>query len=166
MRSARIVMTVVALVASAAPPVQATEPRPGAQHAVGVHGTLIRGYDAPDDPYAPGHRGLDVAVAPGTPLRASADGVVAFAGTVAGNLTVSVDHPGGVRTTASYLGSLAVTAGRSVARGDVLGSSGNGHPNSGRPPHVHLSMRRDGVYLDPLPAYIGDWWGDLVVLVA
>ena len=41
--------------------------------------------------YAAGHRGVDLAAAPGTPVRAANDGVVSFAGTVAGTLHVT-DH--------------------------------------------------------------------------
>ena len=46
-----------------------------------------------------GHRGVDLALAPGAPVLAAGDGIVAFAGIVAGVPNVSIDHPGGVRTT-------------------------------------------------------------------
>ncbi len=144
----------------------APTPRPGAAHSVPVHGELIRPWDAPpDNPYAPGHRGADVAVAPGTPIRTSAAGVVSFAGSVAGNRTVTVDHGGGLRTTSSYLGGISVATGQPVAAGDVIGTSGDGHPGSGLPPHVHLSARRDGNYFDPLELYVGSAYDDLLSLV-
>ncbi|HVE92511.1 MAG TPA: M23 family metallopeptidase [Actinomycetota bacterium] len=157
----------LALTASPATPAHAPAPRAGAAHAVPLHGDLIRPWDAPpDNPYAPGHRGVDVAAPAGTAVRASAAGVVGFAGNVAGNLTVSVDHGGGLRTTASYLGSLAVATGQPVTAGQVVGTSGAGHPGSELPPHVHLSARRDGVYFDPLELYVGSAYDDLVALVA
>lgn len=130
-------------------------PREGAAYAVALFGALLRPYDAPDDPYAPGHRGLDVAAPSGEPVRAAAAGVVAFAGNVAGNLTVSVDHPDGVRTTYSYLGTIGVVTGQTVAGGQALGTVGAGHPGSGAPPHVHLSVRRGGEYVDPLTLLVG-----------
>lgn len=143
----------------------APAPRPGAGHAVPLYGELLRVYDAPDDPYAPGHRGVDVGAEPGTAVRASADGTVRFAGSVAGNRTVSVDHGGGLVTSYSYLGSIAVTEGQTVSRGRELGTVGDGHPMQDLPPHVHLSARRDGVYFDPLELYVGTSHADLLSLV-
>ncbi|MGX9228951.1 peptidoglycan DD-metalloendopeptidase family protein [Streptomyces albus] len=43
-----------------------------------------RGWDPPPQPWAPGHRGVDLAARPGQPVRAVADGKVSFAGKVAG----------------------------------------------------------------------------------
>ncbi|HVL81259.1 MAG TPA: M23 family metallopeptidase [Actinomycetota bacterium] len=139
--------------------------REGAAHSVPLHGSLIRPYDAPTNPYAPGHRGVDVAAPAGSPVRASAPGVVSFAGNVAGNLSVTVDHGDGVRTTYSYLSTIAAAAGRAVDRGDVVGATGSGHPGSGLGPHVHLAARRDGLYFDPLMLYVGSSHADLVSIV-
>lgn len=139
--------------------------RPGAHHAVPLYGELLRIYDAPDDPYAPGHRGVDTGADRGTAVRASADGTVRFAGSVAGNRTVSVDHADGLVTSYSYLGSISVTEGQSVSRGQTIGTVGDGHPAQELPPHVHLSARRDGVYLDPLELYVGTSHADLLSLV-
>lgn len=82
-------------------------------------------------------------------VGAAGNGVVAFAGQVAGSLYVSVDHPDGVRTTYGWLSSLEVRAGDPVARGDALGASGLGHPGVG-PAHLHLGARFAGEYLDPM----------------
>jgi murein DD-endopeptidase MepM/ murein hydrolase activator NlpD len=142
-------------------------PREGASHAVPLFGSLVRRWDAPEDrPFAPGHRGLDVAAAVGTPVRSSAPGVVSFAGSVAGNRTVSVDHPEGVRTTYSFLGTIEAHRGDTVALGDMLGTVGAGHPEDGLPSHVHLSARRSEVYFDPVEIYVGTSYSDLVELVA
>ena len=51
--------------------------------------------------FGPGNRGIEYATAPGTVVRAVGDGVVAFAGLVAGTRHVTVRHADGVRTTAS-----------------------------------------------------------------
>jgi len=165
-RLALVLITVAALqpapcAAADAPPVL----RPGTMYAVPLYGTLVRPFDAPlDNPYAPGHRGDDVAAPLGTPVHASADGVVSFAGNVAGNLTVSVDHAEGVRTSYSYLGAIAAKKGQHVTRGDVIGTVGRGD-DATLPPNVHLSARRNGVYFDPLELYVGDGYADLIELV-
>jgi murein DD-endopeptidase MepM/ murein hydrolase activator NlpD len=140
--------------------------RSGAEHAVPLYGELVRVFDAPEDPFAPGHRGVDVAAPTGTPVRASAAGVVSFAGSVAGNLTVTVDHGGGLLTTYSFLGNATVTRGTPVEGGEIVGSVGRGHTGSSLPSHVHLSARRDGLYFDPLELYVGDGYSDLLSLVA
>jgi murein DD-endopeptidase MepM/ murein hydrolase activator NlpD len=140
--------------------------RLGAQFGVPLYGTLVKTYDAPlDNPYAAGHRADNIAAPLGTPVRASADGVVSFAGNVAGNLSVSVDHTGGIKTTYSYLGTIVAKKNQSVHRGDVVGTVGPGHDPS-LPPNVQLSARRNGVYFDPLELYVGSSYADLVQLVA
>lgn len=114
-----------------------------------VDGPVIRPFEPPEGPYGAGHRGIDIAVPVGTPVRAAGDGVVAFAGPVAGALFVSIDHPDGVRTTYSWLTAITVTAGSPIDRGQVLGRTGPGHPGV-EPPHLHLGARFAGTYLDPL----------------
>ncbi len=141
-------------------------PREGAGHAVPLYGDLVRMWDAPeDDPFAPGHRGIDVAAARGTPVRASAPGIVTFAGSVAGNRSVTVDHGDELWTTYSFLEAIEVAADDEVDQGDVIGTVGTGHARS-REPHVHLSARRDGVYFDPIELYLGTDVSGLVALTA
>lgn len=161
---------IVLLLAALVPPAgradeAAPRPRPGAHHAVPLHGDLLRPYDAPENPYAPGHRGVDVGARRGALVRASAPGVVSFAGSVVGNDTVTVDHGEGLRTSYSYLDEILVSRGDHLERGDPLGTVGDGHPDGDLPPHVHLSARRDGVYLDPLELYVGTSHADLLSLV-
>jgi len=159
-----LVTALLLMLAPAARGDQAPIPREGATHAVPLYGTVVRPYDAPDNPYAPGHRGVDVSAPLGSSVRASAPGVVSFAGDVAGDLSISVDHDAHLKTTYSYLGSIAVKKGQHLDRGAVVGTVGRGHPNSGLPPHVHLSARRDGVYFDPLELYAGSRLDDLLDL--
>jgi len=131
---------------------------------VPLFGTVVHPYDAPDNPFAAGHRGVDVAAPLGTAVRASAPGTVSFAGNVAGDLTVTVDHDAHLKTSYSFLGSVVAKKGQHVERGTVVGTVGRGHPNSGLPPHVHLSARRDGTYFDPLELYVGSRIDDLLDL--
>lgn len=139
--------------------------RVGAWHQVPLCGDLVRIYDAPNDPYAAGHRGVDVGGLTGAPVRASAGGIVTFAGLVVDNRTVTIDHGGGLTTTYSYLGSITIANGQSVAQGRQIGTVGAGHPGSGFGPHVHLAARRGGVYFDPLELYVGISHSDLISLV-
>ncbi|HKR50236.1 MAG TPA: M23 family metallopeptidase, partial [Pseudonocardiaceae bacterium] len=60
---------------------------------------VVREFQAPTSPFGPGHRGVDLAAVAGAPVLAAGAGTVVFAGTVAGRGVVSVDHPGGLRTT-------------------------------------------------------------------
>lgn len=114
-----------------------------------VRGPVIRGFQLPSPPYGPGHRGIDIGVPLGTDVRAAADGVVAFAGWVAGALFVSIDHPDGVRTTYGWLSGVSVRKGQTVSRGEVVASSGRGHPEIPTP-HLHFGARVGDAYLDPM----------------
>jgi murein DD-endopeptidase MepM/ murein hydrolase activator NlpD len=110
---------------------------------------VLRPFEPPAGPYGAGHRGIDIGVALGTTVRASEAGVVAFAGRVAGSLFVSIDHPGGVRTTYSWLEEVTVRRGDAVGRGHPIGRTGFGHPGGG-PPHLHFAALIAGAYVDPL----------------
>jgi murein DD-endopeptidase MepM/ murein hydrolase activator NlpD len=161
MRTALVIAVLIALAPTAAAD-GAPSPRLGTEFAVPLYGTVLQPYDAPDNPYAAGHRGIDLAAPEGTPVRASAPGTVSFVGSVAGNLTVSVAHDAHLKTSYSYLGSASVTSGEHVDCGTVVGVVGKGRPHSGWGPNVHLSARRDGVYFDPLELYTGTRLDDLI----
>ena len=114
-----------------------------------VTGPILRGFDPPDSPYGSGHRGIDIVTSPGTPVLAPADGVVAFAGQVGGRLFLTLDHGGGLESTYSWLDSVLVRRGEPVARGATVATSGWGHVDA-LVPHLHMGVKRDDVYLDPL----------------
>lgn len=105
-----------------------------------VPGPVIDPFRAPSSPYGPGNRGLDYATTPGDPVVAPADGEVTFAGQVGGNLHVVVLHADGIRTSLSFLASVAVRRGQVVAAGEVVGRAGAG---------LHFGARRGEEYLDP-----------------
>ena len=114
---------------------------------------VVRAFHPPASPYGPGHRGVDLAAATGTAVLAAGAGTVVFAGTVAGHGVVSVDHPGGLRTTYEPI-SPTVTAGDLVAKGARLGTVEPGHPGCRAAACLHWGARRgpapEQVYLDPL----------------
>src|SRR5688500_17032431 len=74
-----------------------------------VDATVSSRFDPPLDRFGSGHRGIDYDVPAGTSVRAAADGVVSFAGSVAGELAVTIDHGSGVETTYSSLSEVSVT---------------------------------------------------------
>jgi murein DD-endopeptidase MepM/ murein hydrolase activator NlpD len=114
-----------------------------------VTGPVIRGFDPPTSPFGSGHRGIDIAVPFGTPILAPEAGIVSFAGTVGGELFVTLDHGGGLSSTYSWLSSASVRKNDIVAVGQPIGSTGVGHPGSSIP-HLHFGVRLDGQYMDPL----------------
>lgn len=112
-----------------------------------VDGPVLARFDATGT-YTAGHRGIDLAAVAATRVRAPVAGRVTFAGTVAGNLTVSIDTGVGLIVHLSYLGALEVSTGEGVAAGAFIGLSGRGHR---RGPGVHLGVEIGGIYVDPLP---------------
>lgn len=113
--------------------------------------TVTRYFDAPETPYGPGHRGVDLKASPGQQVLAADLGVVVFAGLVAGTSVVSIDHDGGLRTTYEPV-TPAVSAGEQVYRGQVLGTVLPGHPGCPAPACLHWGVRHepDDLYVDPL----------------
>jgi murein DD-endopeptidase MepM/ murein hydrolase activator NlpD len=118
-----------------------------------IVGPVIRGFDLPDDPYGTGHRGIDIAASVGTTIVAPADGTVVFAGPVGGHLFLTIDHGGGLSSTYSWLTENLVRKGATVVRGQPVALTGWGHPGA-LVPHLHLGVKLDGAYVDPL-AYLG-----------
>ena len=136
-----------------------------------VTGAVVRGFDVRAGPFGPGHRGIDISAPVGATVLAPAAGTIGFAGPVAGTTWVSLVVAPGVRVT---LGPLLdpITAGRVPSRAP-LGRVGPGHragsgegavPTEGAGTEgagmglgaiLHLSVRVDGVYVDPL-AYLID----------
>jgi murein DD-endopeptidase MepM/ murein hydrolase activator NlpD len=114
-----------------------------------VQGPVIRGFDPPDTPFGAGHRGIDIAAAPGTPILATEAGTVSFAGRVGGELFVTIVHGGGLSSTYSWISSTTVRKGDVVSRGQPIGSTGTGSPGA-TVPHLHFGAKLDGEYVDPI----------------
>jgi murein DD-endopeptidase MepM/ murein hydrolase activator NlpD len=120
--------------------------------------TVVRAFHPPAFRYGPGHRGVDLAAVAGTPVLAAGAGTVAYAGTVAGHGVVSVEHPGGLRTTYEPV-SPTVTAGDWVTRGEQIGTVQPGHLGCPVTACLHWGAlywdvlrgpAQDRQYLDPL----------------
>jgi hypothetical protein len=134
-----------------------------------VDGEVVRPFRQPSSVYGPGHRGVDFAAVPGTPVHAANDGVVTFAGSVANTLHVTVAHAGNLRTSYSFLQSVSVRAGQAVARGDVVGrTGGSAHDDDGEDHDgtvLHFGLRVADQYVDPMVLFRPDDLTRLVRLV-
>ncbi|GAA4898678.1 M23 family metallopeptidase [Streptomyces coeruleoprunus] len=116
---------------------------------------ILHGWAPPASPYGPGHRGVDLAAPPGTPVRAAATGLVSFAGPVAGRgvLSLTLPAPPGatpLRTTYEPVRPLVprgteVRAGAIVAETTAAGAASHCTRTC-----LHWGLRRGDTYLDPL----------------
>jgi len=113
---------------------------------------VVARFDPPGRPWLTGHRGVDLAAEPGTAVRAAGDGVVVFAGPLAGRGVVSIAHSSGIRTT--YEPVLAeVTVGTVVGRGRVIGTVATwsaAHRACSATSCLHWGARVGERYIDPL----------------
>jgi pimeloyl-ACP methyl ester carboxylesterase len=112
-----------------------------------VDAPIDRRFEAPRSDYGRGHRGIDYGVPAGTDVRAAAAGRVTFAGRVAGNRAVTIDHGGGLETTYSILGGINVVVGRQVDQGRWIGQVGEEH--TGAESGLHFGVKLHGDYVDP-----------------
>ena len=113
-----------------------------------VDGPVVRAFQAPAFAYGPGHRGIDFAAAAGTPVRASGDGVVAFAGSVANPQPLLIGHPRqDVRSLLRILGKQNLVAGREELwqPGPVVGKNRRAACRSLKQPHRRGVARRDHI---------------------
>jgi murein DD-endopeptidase MepM/ murein hydrolase activator NlpD len=94
------------------------------------------------------HAGVDLAAAAGTPVTATAGGVVKFAG--AGDSygqNVVLEHGSGVESRYGHLQKLTVVRGQRVERGQLIGLSGNTGRSTA--PHLHYEVMVNGRPVDP-----------------
>jgi murein DD-endopeptidase MepM/ murein hydrolase activator NlpD len=96
------------------------------------------------------HKGIDLSAPTGTPVYATADGIVGRADWYSSyGLFVSIGHGGELETRYAHLSRLTVAAGQSVRKGDVIGYVGSTGRSTG--PHLHYEVRVGGEAVNPLP---------------
>jgi murein DD-endopeptidase MepM/ murein hydrolase activator NlpD len=96
------------------------------------------------------HRGVDIPLPVGTPVRAMAPGRVHFAGTMSGyGYTIIIEHSGRTRTLYAHLSEIHVHVGQVLAARPVIGLSGASGNATG--PHLHFEILRNGQAEDPVP---------------
>jgi murein DD-endopeptidase MepM/ murein hydrolase activator NlpD len=107
---------------------------------------IVTDFDSPL-PYAPGHRGVDLAASVGLVVVAARSGFVTVAGDVAGRPLVVVSHGDGLRTTYLPVDPL-VSVGDRVEAGQPIGSvAATGH--CAVTSCLHWGARRGDDYIDP-----------------
>lgn len=116
---------------------------------------VARPFDPPARPWLSGHRGVDLAAAPGSAVRAPQAGRVVFSGRVVDRPVVTIDHGGGLRSSFEPV-EATVPVGSAVARGEEFGVlSGSGAAHCAEGACLHWGVRREDDYVDPL-AFLGD----------
>jgi murein DD-endopeptidase MepM/ murein hydrolase activator NlpD len=95
------------------------------------------------------HEGLDMAGAYGTPVYATADGVVISAGWAgAYGRLIKIKHDFGIETRFAHLSQIRVEVGQRVSRGDQIGDMGNSGRSTGT--HLHYEVRLSGTATNPM----------------
>ncbi|NKI33796.1 M23 family metallopeptidase [Wenzhouxiangella sp. XN79A] len=128
---------------------------------------ITSGFGMRDHPVTEGtrlHGGVDMRAAPGTPVLATADGVVEWAGPNPGSglgTMVKLVHNYGFTTLYAHLDDVDVRVGQYVREGEPIGKSGNTGLSAA--PHLHYEVRYLGRRLDPRPFL--DWSLDRYDLV-
>lgn len=137
--------------AAGAGPLPITEPDSSAsdtwQWPVPQPAQVTRPFDLPHR-YAAGHRGIDIAAAPGTTVTAVGDGKVRFVGVVVDRPLLSIEHPSGLISTYEPVIS-ELRLGDAVTAGSPIGTVPE-HPVHQPDGGLHLGARIGDSYVDPL----------------
>ncbi|MGI8611637.1 MAG: M23 family metallopeptidase [Sphingomicrobium sp.] len=117
-------------------------------------GAFTSGYGVRSDPFqgrAAMHAGIDVAGAVGTPIYATADGVITDAGYNNGGYgnLIKINHGRGIETRYGHLSKMSVYPGQRVNRGELIGRMGSTGRSTGS--HLHYEVRIDGRAVNPVP---------------
>ena len=96
------------------------------------------------------HKGIDLSSPIGTPVHATADGVIGRADWFSSyGLYIAIEHGGALETRYGHLSRVNVAAGQFVHKGDVIGYVGTTGRSTG--PHLHYEVRVEGVAVNPIP---------------
>ncbi|WP_235937798.1 M23 family metallopeptidase [Pseudoroseicyclus tamaricis] len=95
------------------------------------------------------HEGVDMAGPVGTPIYATADGVVTHAGWSSGyGRLIKIRHEFGIETRFGHLNAIDVQVGQRVSQGEHIGDMGNSGRSTG--PHLHYEVRVGGEPINPM----------------
>ena len=97
------------------------------------------------------HAGIDLSAPIGTPIYATADGVVSDAGYNSGGYgnLIKINHGRNIETRYAHLSSIGVRPGQRVTRGQLIGRMGSTGRSTGS--HLHYEVRIDGNPVNPIP---------------
>lgn len=111
---------------------------------------VVARFAPPEVPWGSGHRGIDLGARTDQPVRSTTDGIIGFAGVIAGKPVVTVLLADGRRVTYEPVRS-SLRPGASVAAGDTLGTvAALGGHCGGLAGCLHIGLLRGETYLDPL----------------
>ena len=116
LKAALVSVLLVSLLVAPAVPAAADDATSTLDYQPPVDAPIVDHFRPPPAKWAAGNRGIDYGTVPGSPVHAAEQGVVEFAGQVGGTLHVVIRHPDGLRTSYSFLASIAVVEGDQVAR--------------------------------------------------
>ncbi|NJQ04564.1 peptidoglycan DD-metalloendopeptidase family protein [Streptomyces lonarensis] len=135
--------------ASAAAAARPWTPGAGGDWPLSPPPALLRLWEPPAAPWAPGHRGVDLAARPGHAVRAAVHGRISFAGPVAGRPVLVIAVAGTTLRLTHEPVVATVAVGATVRRGDIVGVVAEGpfHCAEGC---VHWGLLDGSTYLDPL----------------
>lgn len=116
-----------------------------------ANGYVSSGFGYRESPFGSNyefHDGLDISAPAGTPVLATADGVVTLAGHYGdtGN-TVAISHGYGYETGYGHLSHISVKEGQRIERGQEIGRVGSTGRSTG--PHLHYLVKVSGVKVNP-----------------
>lgn len=101
------------------------------------------------------HTGIDIAAPKGTPVYATADGVVAYGNAGSGyGITVIINHGYSYQTVYGHLSKKVVKSGQKVKRGQIIGYVGNTGLSLGS--HLHYEVIKGGKYVNPVHYFFSD----------
>ncbi|WP_028047040.1 M23 family metallopeptidase [Cellulomonas sp. URHE0023] len=110
---------------------------------------VARAFERPANAFSAGHRGVDLRSVEGATVLAPADGIVTFAGQVAGRGVVTLAHPDGRRSSLEPV-SPAVAVGARIVRGQPVGALQTAGSHCAPAVCLHWGVRVDTTYEDPL----------------
>ncbi|NQV15392.1 M23 family metallopeptidase [bacterium] len=121
-------------------------------------GYLTSSFGVRPDPFTHNrrmHHGQDFGVLSGTPVYATADGVVKSRNGKTGyGKTVTIDHGYGIKTVFAHLSIYTVKPGDLIERGDLIAYSGNTGRSTG--PHLHYEVRVNNIPVNPRHYFLTD----------
>jgi murein DD-endopeptidase MepM/ murein hydrolase activator NlpD len=95
------------------------------------------------------HKGLDIAGPVGTPIYATADGIIGRAQWVSGyGKYVEVEHGNAIQTRYGHLSAMNVMSGQRIKQGDIIGFMGSTGRSTGS--HLHYEVRIGGEPVNPM----------------
>ncbi len=115
------------------------------------HTTISCNFGEPDAYGNPGHRGTDIPAPEGTPILAAHSGTVIISGwNTSYGSQIMLDNGAGLSTRYAHMTAAAVSAGKTVTAGQVIGYVGNTGDSTGF--HLHFEVMQNGVRMNPLDA--------------